>query len=112
MGRLQYAVPVRRTHWSDHDTADASGERVLCGTPVSVDFRAPKSARASRPRRATMTISGHAEGETVCFWVGSTVFEDPDGGENEYDYTVWFSGLEPAVSTETTTWSSLKALYR
>jgi len=59
---------------------------------------------------ATMSISGAAG--THWFWVGSTVFADPDGGDNMYDYTVWFTGLSPEiVSTEPTTWGTIKALY-
>jgi hypothetical protein len=57
-----------------------------------------------------MTIDGPAG--DVWFWVGPTVFVDPDGGPNEYDYVVWFSGLVPeTIPTETASWSTVKALY-
>jgi hypothetical protein len=58
-----------------------------------------------------MTITGYAPGSVVWFWAGPSTFAPPAGGENEYDYVVWFSGLEPAVATEATTWSTVKALY-
>ncbi len=115
--------PFRDTDWYEFQmgpsgtaeiTADAQYATYIfelgpqdCGS-VSVI----QSASVGPCAEATMTISGYAAGETVWFWVGSTVFEDPDGGDNEYDYVVWFSGLEPSVATELATWSSLKALYR
>ncbi len=68
-------------------------------------------ATAGDCTEVTMTIDGYAPGQTVWFWAGSTVFEPPAGEEDEYDYVVWFSGLAPAVATEATTWSSVKALY-
>lgn len=59
-----------------------------------------------------MTISGYPAQGHVWFWVGPTVFADPDGGDNMYDYIVWFSGLYPhGVATESTTWGAVKALY-
>ncbi len=58
-----------------------------------------------------VTISGYAPGASVWFWVGPTVFVPPSGADDEYDYVVWFTGLEPAVAIEATTWSTLKALY-
>jgi hypothetical protein len=58
----------------------------------------------------TMTISGYPPGGTVWLWVGPTVFAAP-GPEEEYLYGVWLSGLDPAVATEATTWSTVKALY-
>ena len=42
---------------------------------------------------------------------GPTVYTDPDAGDNMYDYVCWFSGLEPGVAAEATTWSTVKALY-
>jgi hypothetical protein len=60
----------------------------------------------------TMSIPG-ASGSTKWFWVGPTVFADPDGGANMYDYVVWFSGLQNEIlNSVPTTWSALKALYR
>ncbi len=71
-----------------------------------------QQATAGDCAEATMTIAGYAPGQTVWFWVGSTYFSPPYGGdENEYDYVVWFSGLAPTVATEGTTWSTVKALY-
>ncbi len=62
---------------------------------------------------AFMTIGGYAWHAPVWFWVGPTVFAPPAGGENMYDYTVWFTGLEPGIiATEGTTWGNLKALYQ
>jgi hypothetical protein len=60
---------------------------------------------------ASMTISGYAPGAPVWFWVGPTVFVAPDGGDSEYDYVVWFTGLASGVAAEVTTWSTVKALY-
>jgi hypothetical protein len=60
---------------------------------------------------STMTIAGYAEGAPVWFWVGPTAYSDPDGGDNEYDYNLWFSGLESSIAGESTTWSTVKALY-
>jgi hypothetical protein len=58
----------------------------------------------------TMAIDGPAG--DVWFWVGPTVFTDPDGGPNMYDYGVWFSGLVPeTIPTESASWSTVKALY-
>ena len=45
------------------------------------------------------------------FWVGPTVFAAPAGGDNMYDYVVWFTASSPAVATEATTWGTVKALY-
>jgi hypothetical protein len=59
--------------------------------------------------QSTMTITG-APGSTKWFWAGPTVFADPDGGENMYDYVVWLSGLVP-VAAAPTTWSTVKALF-
>ena len=74
----------------------------------------PSPSRRSpvRAAEATMTISG-AAGSTKWFWVGPTVFADPDGGDNMYDYVVWFTGLQNEIlNSVPTTWSALKALYR
>ncbi len=62
-------------------------------------------------RLAFLTVTGYAAGAPVWFWVGPTVFSAPGGGAEEFDYVVWFTGLEPAVATESTTWSTVKALY-
>jgi hypothetical protein len=70
-----------------------------------------QSATVGPCAEATMTISGYTEGEAVWFWVGPAVFADPDGGESAYDYVVWLTGLEAAVAVESTTWSTVKALY-
>ncbi len=59
----------------------------------------------------SMTITGYDPGEPVWFWVGSTVFAAPGGGVEDYDYVVWFTGLEPVVATAAATWSTIKALY-
>jgi hypothetical protein len=71
-----------------------------------------QSATADACQEVSMSISGYAPGQVVWFWVGSTTFWPPYGGESEYDYVVWFSGLAATVATETSTWSQLKALYR
>ncbi len=60
---------------------------------------------------ATMTIAGYEPNAPVWFWVGSTVFAPPPGGETMYDYIVWFTGLEVVIANEPTTWSTVKALY-
>jgi hypothetical protein len=60
---------------------------------------------------ATMTITGYEPATTVWFWTGSSFFAQPNWIENEYDYVLWFSGLETGVATESTTWSTVKALY-
>jgi hypothetical protein len=70
-----------------------------------------QQATAGACQETSMTITGYAPGQTVWFWAGSTVFAAPSGEDDEYDYVVWFSGLEPAVATESTTWGSVKALY-
>ncbi len=61
---------------------------------------------------AAMTITGYAPGGIVWFWAGPSTFAPPPGGENEYNYVVWLSGLAASVATEMSTWSTLKALYR
>ncbi len=62
---------------------------------------------------AFMSISGYGHMAPVWFWVGPTVFAPPVGGDSTYDYVVWFSGLEPGmITTEASTWSTVKALYR
>jgi hypothetical protein len=60
--------------------------------------------------QVTMTISGYAPGDVAWFWAGPTVFSPP-GGEDMYDYVVWFTGLVP-VAAAPTTWSTVKALYQ
>jgi hypothetical protein len=69
-----------------------------------------QSATAFACDQATMTITGYDPGQVVWFWAGPAVFIPPDGGDNEYDYVVRFSGLEPTVATESTTWGRVKAL--
>jgi hypothetical protein len=60
---------------------------------------------------ATMSIPGPAG--THWFWVGPTVFADPDGGDNTYDYVLWITGLRSeCCATEPSSWSNVKALYR
>ncbi len=58
----------------------------------------------------TMTISGYAPGTTVWFWAGPDNWDAP-ANPYEYEYVVWFSGLEPIVATDPATWSTVKALY-
>ncbi len=62
---------------------------------------------------ALTTVVTYDPGHVIWFWVGPTVFTPPDGvGPVEYDYVVWFSGLEPGpVATVPTTWGTVKALY-
>jgi hypothetical protein len=60
---------------------------------------------------ATMEITGYAPGAVVWLWAGSTYYAPPGWGENEYDYVLWFTGLESSVAIERTTWSTVKALY-
>lgn len=60
---------------------------------------------------ATMTLTGYSTQGYVWFWVGPATFEPPAWGENPYDYVLWFEGLDLGVATETTTWSTVKALY-
>jgi hypothetical protein len=59
----------------------------------------------------TMTITGHAAGEMVWFRVAPTSPEPPSWIHDEYDYVVWFTGLLAPVATESSTWSTVKALY-
>jgi hypothetical protein len=79
----------------------------ICGSVAVI-----QQATAGPCAEAFMTISGYAFGAPVWFWVGSTVFVAPPGAGPMYDYVVWFSGLEVSVATESTTWSTMKALYR
>ncbi len=44
---------------------------------------------------ARLTVSGYASGTPVWFWIGPTVYAAPGGGVAEFDYVVWFSGLDP-----------------
>jgi hypothetical protein len=56
---------------------------------------------------AYMTISGYAPGAVAWFWAGPGDWQQ----NAEYDYMCWFSGLEPGVATEPTSWSNVKALF-
>jgi len=67
-----------------------------------------QQATAGPCNEAFMTIPG-APNTPVWFWVGPTVFADPDGGDNMFDYIVWFD--YGVVATESTTWGTIKALY-
>jgi hypothetical protein len=58
-----------------------------------------------------LTIAGYDPLNPVWLWVGPTTFSPPSGGEDEYRYCVWLSGLATPVASEATTWSTLKALY-
>jgi hypothetical protein len=60
---------------------------------------------------ATMTITGYPAGAPVWCWIGPTVFSGPGGGVQEYDWVLWFSGLDPVVAVERTTWSAVKNLW-
>jgi hypothetical protein len=60
---------------------------------------------------ATLTITGYEPGATVWIWVGWSFWDQLYWADNDYDYALWFSGLEAGVATEPTTWSALKALY-
>jgi hypothetical protein len=45
-------------------------------------------------------------------FVAPPTFSGPPGADREYDYVVWFSGLQPGVvDSEPTTWGTVKALY-
>jgi hypothetical protein len=68
-----------------------------------------QQATAGPCAEAFMTIPASL-GAAVWFWAGPTVFAAP-GADTSYDYVVWFSGLEPGVATESTTWGSMKALF-
>jgi hypothetical protein len=75
-------------------------------------FEPPLIAGPCAPGALT-TVGPYDLGEVIWFWVGPTVFIAPPGSDdNEYDYVVWFSGLEPAVATESTSWGTVKALYQ
>jgi hypothetical protein len=64
-------------------------------------------------QQVTMTITGYDPGAVVWFWVAPMTFSPPNwaGDDHDYNYALWFSGLEAGVATEPTTWSALKALY-
>lgn len=69
--------------------------------------------RAGSCEDGEMTLMGYAPGAVIWFFVGSATFAPPPGADDEYDYVVWFSGLEPgAIATEPTTWGTVKALYQ
>jgi hypothetical protein len=68
-----------------------------------------QQATAGPCDEAMMTIVGPPN-TPVWFWVGPTVFADPDGGDNMFDYVVWFT--YGYVETEPTTWGTLKALFQ
>jgi hypothetical protein len=57
---------------------------------------------------------GGQPGAVIWFWVGPTTFTAPGGTHPyEFDYTVLFTGLQPApVAVETRCWSTVKALFR
>jgi hypothetical protein len=55
---------------------------------------------------AYMTVVG-APGSVSWIWAGPTTFD----GSGEYDYVIWFTGLDTGVATENTSWSSMKALF-
>ncbi len=60
---------------------------------------------------ASLTLSGYDPGNAVWLWVAPASWARPSWAAAEYDYVLWFSGLEPTVATEATTWSRVKALY-
>ncbi len=61
----------------------------------------------------SMAIEGYAADGLVWLWAGPTTFAPPDGvGPEEYDYVIWFSGLMSAVPAVSTTWSTVKTLFR
>jgi hypothetical protein len=61
----------------------------------------------------TMVITGYAPGAVVWLRISPQHPEPPLWYDEPYGYNVWFTGLlEPAVATEVTTWSTVKALYR
>jgi hypothetical protein len=59
-----------------------------------------------------MALMGHQPGSVIWFFVGAATFVPPPGADSEYDYVVRFSGLEPVVAVESTTWGTVKALYQ
>ncbi len=68
-----------------------------------------QQATAGPCNETIMTIVGPPD-TPIWFWVGPTTFAPPAGGDNTYDYVVWFAyGYVP---TESTTWGTLKALFR
>jgi hypothetical protein len=67
-----------------------------------------QQATAGPCAEAYMTIAG-SPGAPVWFWVGPTVFAPPPGGLSSYDYIVWFD--YDIVANESTTWSTVKALF-
>jgi hypothetical protein len=67
-----------------------------------------QQATAGPCQEAFMTIVGMPN-TPVWLWVGPTVYANPDGGDNMFDYVVWFQyGIS---ATEPTTWGAIKALY-
>ena len=61
----------------------------------------------------TMVITGYAPGAAVWLRISPQDPGPPLWYDEPYGYNVWFTGLlEPAVATEATTWSTVKALYR
>ena len=67
-------------------------------------------ATAGPCEEVSMTITGYDPWQDVWFWVGPTNWDAPSW-PYEYDYVCWFSGLQPILATEATTWSTVKALY-
>jgi hypothetical protein len=60
-------------------------------------------------QHVSMAIDGYTAGQAVWFWVGPTTFSSP--WLTQYNYVIWFTGLDRAVATAPTTWSTVKALY-
>lgn len=61
---------------------------------------------------ATMIIPGEV-GNEVWFWVGSTTFTNPGGGDDEYIYFLRTNLLwHQPVATEFRDWTSVKSLFR
>ena len=59
-----------------------------------------------------MEIPGNP-GSYARIWAGPTTFEAPGGVDVlEFDYAIHFTGLEAAVATKTTTWTTIKTLFR
>lgn len=61
---------------------------------------------------AGFTSASHEPGSMVRLWIAPAEFLEPPAGENEYDYTLRLTGLQPSTPTEGITWGAVKALYR
>jgi hypothetical protein len=91
--------------------ADVATYFMHLAPPSCADLQIVQNISFGPCQPASMTVTG-APGTTVWLWAGASTFTPPNCfSGTEYTYVLWLSGLQDVVAVESSTWSTIKALY-